>query len=210
MRQIPWDTIEDFIGGYADNGTEPALSFNPIPDEPVVFSNYTDRYAQNKISQRPAIFSTTANEGVSLVPYARSGVNQTAADETTLNSFLCPAAETSQLRTQAGLKTYRYLYAGNFTNVSPLPWMGAYHASDLPMMFATHQDYENGAGPSTKLEYDVSERMEDLVLAFATDPDGVEGMGWPSYESGKMLEFGGDGEVVREVGVGSVDGVCDQ
>lgn len=31
-------------------------------------------------------------------------------------------------RLLAGLTTYRYEYAGNFSNVSPLSWMGAYHS----------------------------------------------------------------------------------
>lgn len=209
MRKVPWDVIENFVGGYSDNGTEPALGFNPVPDDSVVFSNYTARYETGKVSQRPAIFSTTANEGVSLVEYHRAGVNQTAADRLTLTSFLCPAAETSKLRAAAGLTTYRYRYAGNFSNISPLDWMGAYHASDLPMMFATHQDYENGEGPSTALEFAVSERMEDLVLAFMLDPEsGPRSQGWEPYESGKMLEFGANGKVMREVDVESVDGVC--
>lgn len=31
-------------------------------------------------------------------------------------------------RLLAGVPTYRYLYSGNFSNVSPLPWMGAFHS----------------------------------------------------------------------------------
>lgn len=209
MRQVPWGVIEDFVGGYSDNGTQPALSFNPVPDEQVVFTNYTERYHANKVSQRPAIFSTTKNEGVSLVAYERSGVNQTAADQLTLGGFLCPAAETSRLRTETGLATYRSLYSGNFSNVSPLPWMGAYHAADLPMLFATHQDYENGQGPSTEFEYAVSERMEDMLFAFMVDPQhGPEKYGWAPYTSGQILEFGAGGKVMQNVSVDSVDGMC--
>lgn len=209
MRKVPWDVIEDFVGGYGDNGTQPALSFTPIADERVVFADYASRYEANQVSQRPAIFSIAKNEGVSLVEYARSGVNQTAADQLTLSSFLCPAAETAQLRTQAGLTTYRYLYSGNFSNVSPLPWMGAYHASDLPMLFATHQDYANGEGPSTDFEFAVSERMEDMLLAFMIYPEsGPQNYGWAPYTSGQILEFGAGGKVMQNVSVESVDGVC--
>lgn len=31
-------------------------------------------------------------------------------------------------RLAAGRTTYRYEYDGNFSNISPLPWMGAYHS----------------------------------------------------------------------------------
>lgn len=209
MRQVSWEDIEAFVGGYSDNGTTPALTFSPIPDEKIVFSNVSQRYAENKVSPRPAIFSTTKEEGTALVQYKRSGIDESAAEQVTLGYFVCPAAETSMLRTQAGLKTYRYQYSGNFSNVSPLPWMGPYHASDLPMLFATHQDYTNGEGHSTEFEYAVSENMDDLLLAFMTDPDhGLEDNGWPAYDSGKMVEFGADGEVVRQISVDIVDGVC--
>ena len=209
MRRVSWEDIEEFVGGYTDNGTMPSIAFDPVPDDKIVFTNYTQRYEQNKVSQRPAIFSNTEEEGNSLVTYHRSGINETAARELTLGGFLCPSAETSRLRTQAGLTTYRYEYSGVFDNVSPLPWMGPYHASDLPMMFATHQDYTNGEGHSTPFEFAVSERMEDLVFSFMLDPEhGPEKHGWAPYTSGEILRFGAGKKVMQNVSVESVDGVC--
>lgn len=209
MRNVSMQDIQDFVGGYSDNGTQPALEFNPIPDERVVFSDYEARYREGKVSNRPAIFSTAQEEGNSLVEYARSGVNETAARELTLTSFLCPAAQTSELRAQAGLQTFRYLYSGDFPNVSPLDWMGPYHASDLPILFRTHQDYTNGQGESTPLEFAVSERMEDLLYSFMIDPaSGPQQHGWPAYSSGQMLKLGADGQVMQEIAVESLHGVC--
>lgn len=210
MRQVSMEDIENFVGGYTDNGTTPIIAFDPIPDEKIIFSNYTDRYAQNKVSQRPAIFSNTQEEGNSLVTYHRSGINKTASQEVTDAAFLCPSAQTSKLRTQAGLKTYRYLYSGDFANVSPLPWMGPYHASDLPMLFATHQDYTNGKGHSTPFEFEVSETMENLLFSFMLDPHhGPEKHGWAPYSSGEILRFAAGEQVMQNVSVQSVDGgVC--
>jgi carboxylesterase type B len=59
MQQVPVDLIENFIGQYDGPAT---LSFEPIPDEKVVFSDYPARAAAGKISPRPAIFSDAANE----------------------------------------------------------------------------------------------------------------------------------------------------
>lgn len=211
MRSLDWQTIENFVGGYSDNATLPALSFLAIADDKVVFANYTDRYAQRKISSRPAIFSTCQDEGNSLAPYTRSGVNSTVAEQITLGTFLCPAAETSRLRTELGLTTYRYQYAGNFSDTTPLPWMGAYHASDLPMLFATHQDYTNGQGGSTSFEFAVSQTMEDWIYAFMVDPyAGPQKLGWAPYTSGQMPRFGADGVVVRNVSIKGVDSACAQ
>lgn len=206
MRKVPAEDITAFVGAFNDNGTLPL--FYPVPDDKIVFSNYTDRYIQGKVSPQPAIFSTTEQEGTALVPYQESGVNETFAQFATL-ALLCPVAQTSLLREAAGLTTYRYLYSGDFPNVSPLPWMDAYHASDLPMLFATHQDYTNGKGKSTPLEYKVSERMEDLLYAFMIDPEhGPEKHKWAPYTSGQMLQFGADGKVMQNVSIASVEAVC--
>ncbi len=211
MRALPWETIEDFVGGYSDNGTMPALTFAPSPDDKIIFANYTDRYAQNKVSQRPAIFSNAQNEGNGLTTYHHSGINITDAVDITCSQFIGPSGETSKLRTKAGLKTYRSLFSGNFSNVSPLPWMGSYHSSDLPMYFATHQDYTNGEGHSTPFEFTVSQKMEDLLYSFMLDPEhGPEQHGWAPFSSGEMLRFGADGKVVQNISVETVDGGCYQ
>jgi hypothetical protein len=78
-----------------------------------------------------------------------------------------------------GLPTYRYQYAGNFSNISPVDWMGAYHSckiliysyynseyadknpAELPLIFGTHYEYREA---STPFEYEVSHAMEGLCL----------------------------------------------
>ena len=39
-------------------------------------------------------------------------------------AFICPAELTAKIRHQVGVPTYQYEYIGNFSNISPLPWMG--------------------------------------------------------------------------------------
>lgn len=36
----------------------------------------------------------------------------------------------SRMRLQNNIPTYRYIYHGNYTNISPVPWLGAYHGSE--------------------------------------------------------------------------------
>jgi hypothetical protein len=133
LQQKSFHSIINFMGQYQDNSTlvnpsQPRLSFNTVIDEKLVFSNYTARYAAGKVTKAPMIYSSVANEGGSLVAFPASnpskGVNQTAANMVT-EGVICGAAKSSILRTQAGLKTYRYQYAGNWSNQDPLPWMGA-------------------------------------------------------------------------------------
>lgn len=78
----------------------------------------------------------------------------------------CPVAAEVKNRNSVGLPTYRYQYGGNFSNISPLPWFGAYHSSELPLLFGTHYEYRS---PSTNFEWEVSHAMEALWLSFAED-----------------------------------------
>lgn len=51
MRGVDAIKIKDFLASYAEGGGSPSLGFNPVPDEKVVFSNYTQRALDNKQAQ---------------------------------------------------------------------------------------------------------------------------------------------------------------
>ena len=215
MQSLDYNDLINFMGQYTDNGTQPAIHFSPIPDEKIVFSNYTARYQSGMVTKAPMIYSSVANEGGSLSPYpihhVERGPNQADANLIT-EEVLCGAANSSILRATQGLVTYRYQYAGNWTNQDPLPWMGAYHSSDLVMLFGTYAD---GEGPVVEpLESKTSKKMEDLVLSFIEDPyNGPPSMGWPQFDptaknGGTMLRFGADGKVVQSVDANKVQAVC--
>jgi len=80
---------------------------------------------------------------------------------------VCTSYNTSVLRNQLGLATYRYQWAGNFTNLAPVPWLGAYHYSDIYMLFGT---YLIAPGEIPDLEVKTSERVQDFLLGFIEDP----------------------------------------
>lgn len=67
--------------------------------------------------------------------------------------------------------------------------MGAYHESELPMLFGTHMLFR---GNSTPFEYAVSHIMQDAYVAFVTDPvSGLDAIGWPAYEQagGSVMQW---------------------
>lgn len=73
--------------------------------------------------------------------------------------------------------------------------MGAYHQSELPLLFGTHGNYRRA---STKLETAVSEAMQDAWRAFAEDQEtGLAGLGWAQFSSNHdaIRVFGGNGTV---------------
>ncbi|KAF4336107.1 triacylglycerol lipase V precursor [Fusarium beomiforme] len=213
MRQVPERKLKEYLqadpgrGGAADDG----LGFSLIVDNATVFANYTERITPGSSkfpAEIPLLIGTNTNEGAAVIPYNFPGYETATeipanlrpiADGFGLN-LQCTTLKEIRLRSQAGAKTYQYLYAGNFTNISPLPWLGAYHTAELPLIFGTH-DIE---GPSTKFERRVSERMQNLYFRFASDPaHGLANAGWPAAraQSGrsKLVEWAGNGKVEQIV-----------
>ncbi|KAI1803186.1 alpha/beta-hydrolase [Daldinia bambusicola] len=214
MRQVPVNLITNFVGHYGDKKKKPSLFFRPTADDRVIFKNYTERAEKRFISKVPALISDTSNEQSSLISYPIDnliqGPNKTEVDEGTLEDFICPAFNSSNVRDANNLTTYRYQYVGNYSNLTPFSWMGAYHGADLPMIFGSY----NITGGATDFQRQVAETMQDYVLAFLTDPEnGLKSFGWlpNGYESrvdGLMVRFGAGNIIVRSINASDVDVGC--
>lgn len=204
MRGVPFHDLQNFIGQYAQNNTPLSFSQAPIiPDNKIFFTNYTDRYARGEYSKLPAMISNTENEGAVIPPFPP--VNPLIVEAGT-RMFLCGAANTSTLRSNTGSVTYRFEFAGNFSNVSPAPYLGAFHDSDLPYIFGTYSELR---GPPTETELQVSEAVQDRILAFMWNPvEEPQTMGWEPYSEGRMLLFGLDGTVVQDASVHDIEAPC--
>ncbi len=121
MRQVPMALIQNFIGQTHDNGSSFPLSgvFKPLPDEKVVFFNYTTRAAlPGGLARIPALVSTTANEQASLTRYpvdnVTAGPDQARTDRETVAVFVCLASNTTRARAAMGLDTWRYEYVSSW------------------------------------------------------------------------------------------------
>lgn len=211
MRSKPATDIIEFLTNYAETMTTQPLNFVATPDDIIAFSNYTDRYAKGLLSDKRSIFGSNANEGVVQVPVpkdpAHTGPNQTLADMATLGIFQCPAYTSALNRASAKRKTYLYRYAGNFTDLSPLFWEGAYHMSELPQVFGTRGLYD---GAASSFEVETSNAMQNMWLAFAKDPEGAEDAGWAEFGSGNMVLFGTQDQAAQTIKVADVHGQCDR
>lgn len=194
MQNASYERIEAIILAYEEAGNNP-LKFVPFVDNISIFANYSDRYALGAISDRPAIFGNNLREGYEVVIWPENpkttAPNATVANTYTDYAFLCPAMLSTDYREGLGLPTFRYQYRGNFSDISPYFWFGAFHGSELPMLFGTYGNYR---GPPTQFENDVSHTMQDFWLAFARDgAEGLEGLGW------KRTADGGEVNVLAEM-----------
>jgi carboxylesterase type B len=211
MRNVSSTDIISFMKTYSDALTTPPLIFLYVVDNSTFFGDYTARALAGNFTKVPAISGWNKEEGEAFVlPYDPiTGVDKTAADTVTIGFFACPDLQTSEDRYAAGAKTYRFQYAGNFSNISPLPWMGAYHSAEVPMVFGT---YGIARDEGTEFQAEVSRAMQDLWLAFAEDPVNVlERMGWDAYApSGSDLLIGADGVTTQPASRTTLEKQCQE
>lgn len=129
-----------------------------------------------------------------------------------MSGFVCPATETVRLRSNLGLKSYRYVYSGNFTNESPRPWEGAYHCTELALLFGTYAQYhlEEPRSP-TELMHETSAALQDAYLAFVSGgSEGIEGTGWLPYTvGGETARNFGEDIPMQDFSLAHLETICD-
>lgn len=209
LRKVSSEDIIAFLKERDNSNTMPALGFYPIIDNRTKFANYTERALAGNFAKKPALMGTTVREGVPYdLPYNReNGPNMTMANYYTLFLFLCPTVKTIQNRYTAGASTHQYLYGGNFSNISPQWWEGAYHASEVPLVFGTSGI---ARGASTQFELDVSTKMQEYWLAFVEDPvNGLSSTSWDAYKpDGNGVLFGWENVVSQPIAEATLEGSC--
>ncbi|KAK4893513.1 hypothetical protein LTR27_008196 [Elasticomyces elasticus] len=192
--------LENVLSLYQISARSPKITFGPTPDEVIVFANYTDRAAKGLVAKIPEITGSNANEGAGFVPYTPDGPGAATLFNVTERVIACPLGKGIRDRELAGLTTYRYQYSGVFNNTSPVGWFGAYHSSELPLLFGTHYEYR---GDSTPYEYEVSHFMEALWLSFARDPSKAPSATLPSGDLFSWPAVTAENDVMIEIANGT-------
>ena len=100
-----------------------------------------------------------------------------------LESFTCPNSYQAHYRRAQHVPTWQYRYFGDWDNIRLYPDSGAYHGSDMEMLFGASEDV-SGIAPSSNEEA-VTALMQKAWAAFANDP--ARGlsmvMQWPKFGS---------------------------
>jgi hypothetical protein len=172
-------------------------TFHPTIDNTTVFADYDESSAAGAFARTPLLLGSTNMEDgwYRLAGYAAK-LNFTDAqwDLFTQRAFTCPTALTAKYRRQYGVPTWRYRYGGAWENLRLYngtaglgKWgSGAYHGSDLSLVFGTAEDVSGLR--NTLAEDEVSRYMMGAWAAFARGE--LREFGWPEYEAnGKRLWF---------------------
>ena len=165
-------------------------SFGPTIDEHVVFSDYLARSSAGNFTKRPMLIGNADYEGGLfrlLATFANVSYPDAFWDDFNNLYFNCPAAARANVSIANGIPTWRYRWFGVFPNtqLTSYPDLGAYHASELSVLFDTTPAGTNGAPVNTQAEVEIGSYMRGAWAAFAKDPvNGLRsgGYAWPEYE----------------------------
>ena len=98
-----------------------------------------------------------------------------------LEGFTCAHADAAAARADAQVPVWRYRYFGDWDNLRLYNGSGAYHGSDLEMVFGVAEDVTGV--PNTEAENQTSSYMMSAWATFCRNP--VKGlhtvMNWPNY-----------------------------
>jgi len=161
-------------------------AFSIQPDGVTLHTDTTARALAGSFLKVPMLIGTTAEEAdIYTLPShlqrfggVSEGIFEMQSAAATMLGFTCGAGYAAQRRVAAGVPTWRYLYEGVFPGISTHPYLRAYHAAEIQMVFGTYAS-------ATAEQVALSALMQKAWVAFARNPAaGLSGNGiaWPRYD----------------------------
>jgi len=150
-----------------------------VEDDGTVF----ELVAQQNLSATIALL--TGPSGVLLSPTVVRGLYPGLSDPQVIAAvwrdiiFHCPAKLWSDAFVLSGIKSvYRYTYGAVFTDMQPFSNAGAWHGSELPILFGTFN-----RSTATAAEAELSHSLQTALANFVKDPVNNSPVpNWPAYK----------------------------
>ena len=148
--------------------------FQPSIDNTLVFSDNMARATAGKVIRKPYLLGNNDNE-IGLFQVTLTAAGQSFSPSwwklQNLFAFNCGAALRAKLAAKK-VPTWRYRYFGDFPNLELArePKSGAWHGSEIPMVFGTDGDVQNLTGRTGEQE-GVGVYMQGAWAAFVKDPE---------------------------------------
>lgn len=186
MRTKPYTSI---LAAIPNTGGFIAEAFGPTIDQVVVFSDVLARGQAGNFAQLPMLLGSANNEAGLFIPLQALAGNeypQSVWDQFNL-AFTCPEATRANISVYNKVPTWRYRYFGDWPDlrITSTPNSGAYHASELAILFNTSTlpaALSSGIPAATSQEEAFGTYMRGAWAAFSKDPvNGLTRYGWPAY-----------------------------
>lgn len=200
VKKADWQTVEAAAASIKPSKSTSVLrsvpAFYPVPDDEIVFRDYVSLTQDGKLARVPIYMGTNNNEaGYYRIPAYRAGIIPTPAqvDSFHLESFTCPIAYQARARESHVAPAWVWRYFGDWNNTRLYPSSGAYHGSDLHMIFGASGDVSGI--PPVQAQMQLTKVMQEAWYAFSNDPwNGLTQIGYPRYDESKdtLIVFGMD------------------
>ena len=224
MRRQDWEDIKKtaskISGSFSGNRLRPIPAFYPVPDEEVVFSDYLALTNEGKHAKlvcplssdsflhtdrdQPHLIGNNDNEGatysISALGYGLNASTYQLGQDFELGSFACPSLFEATKLSQSSLPTWLYRYMADWENTRLYKGSGAWHTTELYMIFGTSEDV-TGVAPSED-QKTMSRLFQRAWAVFADDP--VAGLskvlGWPDFSPGtdSLIRLGYENKPIAE------------
>jgi len=208
------------------------LGFTPFVDNATNGPSFQVASGRNLTARLPILIGTNADEGsvlTSVLPppgvllngifrddidakrLARSAYPVNATDTeltsriTTDYIYTCTTAAIAHTAALAGNRIWRYYFNASFPDYQPIPSAGAWHTSEIPLVFGTYK--QDKTGDLTR--YQLSKSMQRAWCDFAKYPE--KGPGWEAVTSAtnNVRLFDVNAASYGEDVGGSVDNICE-
>ncbi|KAF9257592.1 alpha/beta-hydrolase [Marasmius fiardii PR-910] len=228
LKALPASTISNFVNGPSSGQFGAA-----VIDNFTVFDRPLDRIKSQQTARVPVLLGSMQDDGSlfamgtgNLTEFLASqlqgvseeqvrslypGLNDTAIIAGVIRDtqFQCPAGLWAAATVQSGTTdVYRYIYGAVFADLQVLRGLGAWHTSELEVLFGT---YNRTTATDEKVK--LSSAFQTTIANFIKNPNTSPAPGWTSYADGNVakLAFGDNvnlDNVVELVKNGSVDNPC--
>lgn len=212
MRNVNYTNILNALDGQ---------NFYPTIDGRLVFNSsaYTSLSRAGKYIQVPLLIGNNDNEAaIFRVEFVEAGSQEldslSPEPSYTDRRFACPAAVRANASVYHKVPTWRYRWFGLFpnTNLTAYPDSGAYHGSEIPIIFNTTPGPSQNTSANTKREEALIAYMQGIWAAFAKDPvNGLTRLGLPRFDPTEdtLLRLGWDNDVGPHISAAQVyDAPC--
>lgn len=208
------------------------LGFPPTVDNKTNFGSLEDGIRTHTVANVPLLIGTNADEGsilTSVMPDSQTLLERIFGNDTRSQAlaraayprnatenelksrivtdylYTCLTSTIASTLNSAGLMVWRYFFNASFPNNRPFPRAGAWHTSEIDLVFGTYPRDNQ----TTAQQIMLSKHMQQSWADFAKDP--LEGPGWVRVRNGTgdLHIFGANGASgTGSVNAESVDGVC--
>lgn len=174
MKSKSWEAVQKAIPSGAGL-SDVVGSFGPTVDDIIIFGDYPQRSVAGKFIKKPLIIGETDNEpGLFKATFACQDITYPDKKWNELGKllFTCGSSNRALASVINKVPTWRYRFFGELAGlkITTVPDSGAYHGSDVPIIFGTDQELQNKIKRSEKEDALVA-YLRGAWAAFAKDPE---------------------------------------